>query len=389
MKILFIHNGADLYGASRSCLRVASRLVADGNKVMVAMPFEGPLRAALAAAGVETVILEGMSLLTRQQFRSAAGLARLPFRVLCSTARIIRLIGSFNADIVHSNTGTVFLCGGLAARLRGRPHVWHIREDFGDFAPVWKLYRLLIGILSDRIVCISEFVSLQFGTGRLQKKIRVIHNGYARSEFTPLPEDAVRTFREAHGLAADGRTYIGLIGRINIFRKGHLLLVEAARIVRNQAPGSVFVIVGTPFPGNEEHLVMMRDRIRALDLESAFVFTGDVADVRVIYQTIDVLVQPSTMPEGLGGVVVEAMASGLPVVATKLGATPEIVADGRTGLLVPPDDPAALAAALLQLMASASLRRQMGIQGRERFETSFEFDSQYKKLLVQYSELAR
>lgn len=387
MRLLLIHSGADLYGASRSCLRLAGRLQAEGHGVSVVLPFNGPLREELQQAGVEVCVYHGMSLLARKSFRSVSGLLTLPGRVAGSTLFLRRRVREFHADIVHSNTATVFLCGGLAARLSGVPHVWHVREDFGDFAGVWRIYQWFLCALANRIICVSEFAARQFRPERIRRKVRVIHNGFPRSEFLPRPEEEVRAFREAHRLR--NHRVVGLIGRINTFRKGHLTFLEAARIIREHHPEVVFVLAGSPFPGNEDHLIAVREKIKELGLDDVVRHTGDVDQIQAAYQAMDIVVQASGMPEGFPGVVVEAMALGVPVVGTRLGGTVEQIADGETGILVEPNNAASLAAGILRLLEDEATRRAMGRRGRERYERLFEFDAFFRKMSSVYAELLR
>ncbi len=360
---------------------------AAGHGVSVVLPFNGPLRDELERAGVDVCVYDGLSLLARRSFRSVSGLVALPGRVVRSTLFLRRRIHGFRADLVHSNTATVFLCGGLASRLSGVPHVWHVREDFGDFAGIWRIYQWLLYALADRIICVSEFAARQFRPGRIRRKVRVIHNGFPRGEFLPPPEQEVRAFRETFRLG--GHRVVGLIGRINTFRKGHLTFVEAAQIVHERHPEARFVMVGSPFAGNEDHLVAVRRRIEALGLEDVVHYTGDVDHVKAAYQAMDIVVQASGMPEGFPGVVVEAMALGLPVVGTRLGGTVEQVADGETGILVEPNNAASLAAGILRLLDHETLRREMGRRGRERYERLFEFDAFFGKMCAVYAELKR
>lgn len=386
MKILLIHSGADLYGASRSCLRLASRLKSDGHGVLVVLPFDGPLRGELEQHAVEVLVRPGLSLLDRREFNTVRGLLALPFRVIGSTHFLRNVIRRFQPDVVHSNTATVFLCGGLAARLAGLPHVWHVREDFGDFASLWKIYRPLITALADRIICVSAFATGQFNCGTMSQKIQVLHNGFPQGEFETVSPDRVAKFLDAFHL--EGHPVVALIGRINTYRKGQLVFLEAAHRLAASHPNTRFLLVGSPFPGNESHLTEVRRRIHELGLCESVVYTGDVADIQAVYQASDIVVQASGMPEGFGGVVIEAMAYGKPVVGTRLGGTVEQIADGETGILVEPNHPAAMAAAIARLLDDPALRQQLGDAARRRFIDRFEFEPFYAKMMAMYRELA-
>ena len=343
------------------------------------------MRDDLHRRGVDVRVREGLSLLDRRSFRTTRGRLTLPLRVIRSTAFLCGMIRRSRPDLVHCNTATVFLCGGLAARLCGLPHVWHVREDFGDFPTLWRLYRPLIQALADRIVCVSEFATGQFGDGPIRQKLRVLHNGFPREEFAPVSAARMRAFRRTYSL--NGAPLVALIGRVNTFRKGQLGFVEAAHSLSSEFPNARFLLVGSPFPGNESHLEQVRRRIRELRVERSVVYTGDVDDIQAVYQTADIVVQASDMPEGFPGVVVEAMACGKPVVGTQLGGTLEQIVDGETGLLIEPGKPAALADAIGRLLRDVELRQRMGENGRRRFLERFEFERFYARMLDIYRGL--
>jgi glycosyltransferase involved in cell wall biosynthesis len=130
------------------------------------------------------------------------------------------------------------------------------------------------------------------------------------------------------------------------------------------------------------------DLVRELGLQQAAVFTGDVNDVKAAIAALDVMVLPSGQPEPFSGAVLEAMALAKPVVGTRLGGTVEQIDDGVTGLLVPPNEPAAMAAALCRLFGDPALRDRMGQAGRKRFLERFEFEPFYAAMLALYRDVA-
>jgi glycosyltransferase involved in cell wall biosynthesis len=119
------------------------------------------------------------------------------------------------------------------------------------------------------------------------------------------------------------------------------------------------------------------------------VLTGEMADVKPAYAAMDIFVLPSSQPEPFGGVVLEAMGMGLPVVATAIGGSVDQVEERRTGFLVPPADPEAMAERLGLLARDAALRRKMGEAGRERLEKRFGLDEMVDRLVEVYSGILR
>lgn len=383
MRLLLAHSGNDLYGASRSFLRLSTRLVADGHSVLALLPYEGPLVSALDQAGVE-VKIEPMTILTRERYTSALKLLALLFSFPRSIIRLRRIIKEFNPDVVHTNT-TMCISTGPASWICRVPHLWHVRESFGDFRGMWPIYQRFIILFSDRVACVSSAVAAQFRS-RFRHKTIVIHNGFPRKEFDEV--SAERTLRIREKFHFNGNRIVGLVGRIKFVRKGQEVFVRAAAKIKDQFPDATFVCIGSPFPGNEEHLSHLQQLTTELDLGRQFLYTGDIDDIKAAYSIMDISVLASAQPEPFGGVVIESMAMGLPVIGTAVGGTLEQIVDGVTGYLVPPGDADAMAQAMVRLLNSSELRKKFGQAGRERFLAQFEFEPFYKKIISIYEELA-
>jgi len=382
--VLLVHTGADLYGASRSLIRLTARLARHGHAVTVVLPYEGPLRGELEAGGVEVLIHKDLPVVTRSRYGKLTGLISILLRVPLSVLRIARLVRRTRAHIVHTNTALAF-SPGLAARFCGARHVWHVREFFVEFPGLWRWYQRFMGAFADRIVCVSQAVADQFSADLRAEKVVVIHNGIPQEEFAAAPRDQVEEFRQRFRLT-EGPA-VGVIGRIKVGRKGQEVFLQAASQLRHRFPEARFLLIGSPFPGNEAHLKEVLRLTRELGLEDCVVYTGDVGDPRIAHASLDVLVLPSGLPEPFAGVVIEAMAMGKPVIGTRHGGTCEQIEDGVTGLLVRPNDPQELAVALERLLSDAGLRRRMGEAGRARFLSLFEFERFYQAMLELYVSL--
>jgi glycosyltransferase involved in cell wall biosynthesis len=385
MRILFVHSGADLYGASRSLLRLSGGLAHDGNAVVAVLPYDGPLRSRLEQRGVTVVIHRMLPVVTREKHRSLVGMLSLLLRVPLSILRLMWLVRKFRPDVVHTNTALI-LSPGIAAKLCRVPHVWHVREFFGEFPGLWRWYQTFMQCLADRIICVSRAVADQFSITHQKGQLVVLHNGIPRQEWEFVDAARVDDFVRRHGM--DGRLVAGVVGRIKWGRKGQEVFIRAAGLLKERFPVAVFALIGSPFPGNEAHLDRTIALVQALGLEGQVVYTGDVDDVRVAYAALDVSVVPSAQPEPFAGVVIESMALGRPVVATRTGGTMEQVEDGVTGLLVRPGDPQALADGLARLLSDEGLRKTMGENGRRRFLERFEFVEFYERMLTIYRQVA-
>jgi glycosyltransferase involved in cell wall biosynthesis len=379
---MFVHSGADLYGASRSLLRLTSRLAADHHAVLAVLPFDGPLIGALQAANVETLIDPQLVMVTRKTVAHHRGRLARAIDLPRSVTALLRAMRRFRPDLIHTNT-SVILSSAIAAKLARKPHVWHIREFYADFPTLWPYHRRLITTCADAVVCVSGAVADQFG--RDSAKVTVLHNGFPAGEFEPVSAARRDSFIQRFGLEPYIR--IGIVGRIKFKRKGQETFVRAAALLAHTHPNARFVIVGSPFPGNEEHLVRLEALIDELGIRDRIVLTGDVEDVKAAYAALDVTVLASSSPEPFGGVVVEAMAMGKPVVGTRVGGTAEQIDHGVTGFLVTPDAPEEMAAALEPLIADYNLRTAMGTAARQRFLNKFEFEPFYAQVQELYATM--
>jgi len=377
MRILFVHDPSDLYGASRSLLRMASRLSLDGHSVLVVLPGEGTLAAKLQDSGVRVVSCPRLAVLKRKSARNVTGLAQLLSKFGWSTLDLFRLVGKFQPDLVHSNSAVV-LPAGVVARIRRVPHIWHIREIFTDFPKLWILYQWYIAAFSNRIVCVSHAVADQFDSRIRARKVVVLHDGFPAEEFPEVSLAKVQAFRYRYNL--NGNFLVGLVGRIKIGRKGQDILLDAAAQLKPRFPDTRFLFVGSPFPGNEDHLIQLRKLISEKNLDDEVIYTGDIDDVKTAYAALDISVQSSVLPEAFSGVVVESMAMSKVVIASNGGGTPEQIEDGVSGILVEPGNPEQLAAALNRLHEDPELRARLGANGRKKFAAKFEFEVFYDKL---------
>jgi len=384
MRVLFTQSNGDLYGASRSLLRLASRLVADGHGVLAVLRDDGPLRTALEDAGVQVTIDHSLSVIDRKAFASWTGILRLALGMPRSVYRIRRTAMAFGADIVHTNS-SVMPTPGIAAALCRKPHVWHIREMYAEFPAFWRVYRRLMVRFSTTVVCVSRAVAEQFGGISRDGSVVVINNGLPADEFAAVEASRIESFRSVHQVG--DRVLVGVVGRIKLRRKGQETFLAAAAVLKDKHPRAAFAVIGSPFPGNEQHLEQLERQIMESGLEGIAFCTGEAQDIKAAIAALDIMVLPSGLPEPFAGVVLEAMAFSKPVVGTRHGGTPEQVEDGRSGILVSPNDPRELAEALDRLIPDRELRLRMGEAGRQRYLDRFEFETAYGHVMDLYRKL--
>jgi glycosyltransferase involved in cell wall biosynthesis len=231
----------------------------------------------------------------------------------------------------------------------------------------------------DRLIVPSGAIAAKVrAEGRGGAQFTIIPNGVDLARFDlPLTECALR--RE-FGIP-DGAPVLGVIARLEP-EKGHRYLVDAMPAILRGAPETWLVIVGEGSLDAE-----LRGQAAALPrpARDRIVFTGRREDVAAITGEIDVAVLPS-LREAQGISILEAMARRRPVVASAVGGIPEVLTDGLDGLLVPPADPAALAAACIRLACSPALRRQLGDAGRATVEARFSLDAMVHRIEAVYDE---
>jgi glycosyltransferase involved in cell wall biosynthesis len=384
MRVLFIHSPADLYGASRSLIRLCADMRRNGYEIATVLPAEGSLSGRLRDLGVEIFVYPGIAKLERQNLAGARAAVRFVRDMVVDVLSQRRLIATWKPDVVHTNVSIV-PASGVAARLTGRPHLWHVRETFAEFPTLWRWYRYYMGVFSTRLVCNSRGTAGQFaGTGS-ENRTRVVYNGLSSAEFCQFSEADVAAWRRR--LSPAGGPVVGVVGRIKLVRKGQEVFLEAARRLATRFPDARFVCIGGAYPGNESHPEELQRRIEAAGMTDRFWVTGDIDDVGPATAALDIAVMPSVTPEPFGNVVMEAMCLGKPVVASGNGGASEQVEEGVTGLLVPAGDAAALADAIGSLLADPARAAAMGIAGKRRFAELFSSEQTYAAIRRLHEEL--
>ncbi len=287
--------------------------------------------------------------MVRREALSPTGLSRLSAQLATDATGLRSLIRSRKVALVHSNTSVV-LGGAVAAAAAGVPHIWHVREIYAGYGRLWPWHRRMLSSAA-ALPCVSVAASLQFGGA---EPARVIYDGLAIS-----PTRSQRAFARARlGLAQD-RPVVAVAGRITDW-KGQDLLVRALATPELSQRGAVGLLAGDVWPGAEHR----RDAVLALAAElgvsDRLVLGGFIEPVTDVYGAADVVAVPSTHPDPLPGSAIEAAAAGSAVLAAAHGGLPEIISNGRTGVLFPPGDGDAFTAALVALIDAPRLRATLG-----------------------------
>ena len=202
-----------------------------------------------------------------------------------------------------------------------------------------------------------------------KSKIQVVHNGIPYDEFlADFP-----AVKSELGLPED-KVIVGMIGRINPW-KGQLFFLEIAEKIAAKHPNTHFVFVGDPFPGYEPILEELRQGIINKRMEDRVTYLGFRDDIPRVMNALDIFVLPSTLPDPFPTVVLEAMASAKPVVATYPGGSAEMVVEGKTGFLIPGGNVDLGVEILEKLIANPELRVELGKAGRTRVLTEYSLEA--------------
>jgi glycosyltransferase involved in cell wall biosynthesis len=332
--------------------------------VVVAAHGDGPLREASRAAGVRFVPL--------RHVRRALH----PLRDLLGLAELVVLMRRAAPDILHANSSKAGVLGRLAAAVAGVPvriftvHGWAFSASSGLVSTLYRWADRLVAPLTTLTICVAE-----------RERIAGLAAGTCRSERTIVIPNAVDVEAVPPPRQDGNPPVIVSVGRLAAPKDGVTLVRALAALPGGRFTGLI-VGDGPDRPAVEEE-------VRRLGLQDAVELAGTRDDVPELLARADVFVL-SSRSEGAPMSILEAMAASLPVVATRVGGVGELVADGETGMLVPPGDPAALSAALGLLIADPELRRRLGDAGRERVRRRFDVREQRRAHLEAYAgELRR
>ena len=297
--------------------------------------------------------------------------------------KLRKLIRTENVAIAHTFFETSDLWAGPIARFSGVPILISSRRDLGILrASKHRLAYRFVNRFFDRVLAVSEEVRNYCiaEDGLPPEKVLTLYNGIELDQVASTDSTAVS--RASLGCAEASHL---IITAANIRRvKGLDVLVRAAAIVQREFPRAIFLIVGGIL--EPEYARELEELTRALALSDTVKFLGARKDVMPLLAISDIFCLPSRS-EGFSNALIEAMASGLPCVATRVGGNAEALADGQSGFIVDADDPRAMAERILILLRDPELRRRMGRHGKQTVESRFSAQSMIRQLVGVYDEL--
>lgn len=379
LSVLVVSHGSTVWGAQLRLLDVAPQLRPRGVELTMAAP-EGPLADAWRRTGLPFVPLQlpehrGLRDEATGARPSPPQLAREVAVQVESARRLVPLVRRHH--VTHSFKLAAHVETALAGRMARRPVVL----ELVDIVAPGLGRRVLQGAARLAAVTVANSEATAAALGPVRDRAEVIHPGVDLQRFSPGPADpAVRA--ELGGIP--GVPLVGIIGRIDP-EKGVDVLATAMATAAGPAGDARLVVVGDAGTGPQSYADEVRRRATE-QLGDRVRFAGRRSDMPEVVRSLDVLVNGS-QAEPFGRSVLEAQASGVAVIGTRSGGIPEFVQDGVTGLLVPPGDPASLAAALDRLLADDELRAHLAAAGREQAERRFDITHRFDRLAELYRSL--
>lgn len=338
----------------------------------------------LADAGRPPVMLSaGEKMLSIRRNASFGALLRGAADVMAVAWQLSREARHY--DVICANSQKALFVCALAAKLSRRPLVWILHDIVTDpaFSTTNRRASLAFARLFARLVAVnSEETGRAFiEAGGEANKVRIVYNGFdpARAKVYE-PGTAARLRAE---LGFGPQPLVGLFGRLSEWKGQHVFLEAIAAMEGVQA-----VIVGGALFGQEAYEARIREQASRLGLDDRVRFLGFRSDVPDLMAAMDAVAHTSIVAEPFGRVVVEAMMCGRPVVATRGGGVTEIIRDGETGLLVPPGEPSALAAALGRVLSDPALAERLAQKGREDVSQRFSLEETCRSVSALLAEAA-
>jgi len=381
--ILYLHSSDDLYGADVILLKLVTGLDRSRYKPIVILPADmkqvGLLSAELTKREIEWMHLP--LAIVRRRYLRPPGLLHFAVNLLRSTLAIRAIARRNNVRLIHGFTLAVASAPAAAAMLR-LPLVMHAHEILERPILLRRVLHTLAVRWSRRVICVSAATRRNILEDQPSSadRVCVIHNGI---DLPATPHRSIDEIKSELGVPPN-KPLVGMIGRVSAW-KGQGVFLEAAALLIRQNVDCHFIAIGGVFDNEVRHQDRLNELYARLELKRDVTLKGFMPNAREVLAAFDIFILPSTQPDPFPTVILEAMSAGIPVIATAHGGPLEMVVDGETGLLVPPGDPAALAAAIELLLLDAPKRKAMGDAGRRRIENEFALDTSLNRVQQVYS----
>lgn len=377
--VLYPLTGTRVGGSVVSTAMIAREISANGGwEVIVALPFQGESAALFEQCGLR-MICYGLSekrvgRLRQTQGMAAKAAAAWPHIVACRLA--LKWLREVRPSLLHINDDSTMLNWGLAARRLGIPVIWHVRQQKGNRF----LDRVRLGI-ADEVILVADAVRKRFRFLRKPPETAVIYNAVDTEEFHPAEDRS--QMRQALGLDPHS-VVLGFVGNL-VARKRPQWVARAAASLLDAGIRMDTLFIGADFTGGEYEKRLRRMAADSADAER-FHFLGYRADIPELMRALDIVALPSVeQGEAFPRVLLEAMASGATVVASRVAGVPELVENGRNGLLFDADDVQGFQSAVRLAATDSELRSRLAWQARQDVEARFGMGTMTQAMLRVYS----
>lgn len=310
-----------------------------------------------------------------------------PVNDIAAFRRLYSIFRKGRFDIVHTHTAKAGALGRMAASFAGAPviiHTPHGHNLYGYFSPAASAMiagtEKFLTRFTDEIIALTELERSDYISSGVagDGKVSVIYQGLELDKFTRDWKSAFN-LKNVLKIRPEDRV-VGLVGRLEPV-KGSDVFIEAAALIIKKRPDVRFVVAGE---GSLRSV--MEKRAAELGISASIIFAGWREDIPDVISLMDIMVLPS-LNEAVGIALIEAQAEGIPVVASRVGGVPEVVRDGKTGILVPPSDPAAIADAVIGLLDDKPKCAAMGEAGKAWVRDRFKAEDMVKKTSELYMRL--
>lgn len=383
INILYLHAGAEMYGADKVLLELVRGLDKERFCPIVVLPCEGVLVDAMRQDGIHTEVMEYPIL--RRKYFNLKGIIHYGISYFQYSRKLYNYVKNKNISIIHVNTTAVLEGIYLKIRLKV-PTVWHIHEILVKPRIIYRFTSYVVGKFSDLVIVVSKAVGRHLlSSGKVKREnIKVVYNGvdnqvfheknkcqYLRKEWN-IPENAI---------------IVGMIGRVNAW-KGQEDFIKAVEPILSRHQNVYAIMVGGVFAGEEWRLERLKDIVKQSPNKDRFVLKDFRKDTPNIHSLFDIFVLPSINPDPLPTVVLEAMATGKPIVGYRHGGICEMVEESSNGLLAEVNNPEDLSDKIEYLVEHLEHAQEMGKNSADRQKNLFSIESYINKFEKLYANLA-
>jgi len=364
-------------GAEQACYDMAAALCARGDKALIVSE-DGGWRIPMAQKAGARFIDKNVA-------------TKNPLRIIRNAFWLAKLIRREKVDIVHARSRAPAWSALLACRMTKCPFVTTAHAPYKYNCALKKAYNRVMAS-GDRVIAISDYIAdiLKNDYGVNDNRLRLVNRGVNVEQLDPanIGPERIEALRTAWGVAPDERVIL-FPARLSPI-KGHALFISALGLLHKKGVKLPLTLLVGDNQGREDYSEYLHDRIEKEGLKGIVKMVGMCSDMPAAYALAQLVVQPSKEPEGFGRVPVEAMAMGLPIIASSVGAMKYTILEGKTGWLVAPEDKKGWAQAVLKVLSmDARARADFAQTARAYAQANFTSSEMIARTLAIYDELKK